>query len=158
MVPKQGKKKRYLIIISDFNNNNFQVVILFTGAIQFNLALFLVFHYLLSLHLCFYHHWLPLHSGYLRFFLLPGFINCIIMSWQHLSDVFKMIFLSMNELKECFEEIFEEMFSSIFPPDVNITERQAQALANAVRVNGTSLLKNARSLFLWQNLTNSVLV
>jgi hypothetical protein len=57
-----------------------------------------------------------------------------------------------------FEEIFEEIFSSIFPPDVNITERQAQALANAVRVNGTSLLKNARSLFLWHNLTNSVLV
>jgi hypothetical protein len=51
----------------------------------------------------------------------------------------------------------DDVFDSIFPPDVNITERQAQALAHAVRVNGTSLLKNARSLFLWHNLTNSVL-
>ncbi len=50
------------------------------------------------------------------------------------------------------------IFSSIFPPDVNISERQAQALANAIRANGTSLLKHARSLFLWNNLTNSILV
>jgi hypothetical protein len=41
---------------------------------------------------------------------------------------------------------------------VNISERQAQALANAIRANGTSLLKHARSLFLWNNLTNSILV
>ena len=54
--------------------------------------------------------------------------------------------------------MFDELFSSIFPPDVNISERQAQALANVVRANGTNLLKNARSLFLWHNLTNSVLV
>jgi hypothetical protein len=50
------------------------------------------------------------------------------------------------------------IFSSIFPPDVNISERQAQVLANAIRANGTSLLKLARNLFLWQNLTNSVIV
>ena len=41
---------------------------------------------------------------------------------------------------------------------MNITERQAQALASAIRANGTSLLRNARSLFLWNNLTNSILV
>jgi len=41
---------------------------------------------------------------------------------------------------------------------VNISERQAQALANAIRANGTSLLKTARSLFLWNNLTNSITV
>jgi hypothetical protein len=40
---------------------------------------------------------------------------------------------------------------------VNISERQAQALANSIRVHGTSLLKQARSLFLWNNLTNSIL-
>jgi hypothetical protein len=49
-------------------------------------------------------------------------------------------------------------FSSIFPPDMNISERQAQALATSIRVNGTNLLKFARNLFLWKNLTNSVLV
>ncbi len=41
---------------------------------------------------------------------------------------------------------------------MNISERQAQVLANAIRANGTSLLKHARNLFLWQHLTNSVIV
>lgn len=48
--------------------------------------------------------------------------------------------------------------SSVFSSDVNITERQAQALANYIRSNGTSVLRQARSLFLWNNLTNSILV
>jgi len=51
----------------------------------------------------------------------------------------------------------DDIFDSIFPPDVNVSERQAQALANAIRANGTSLLKTARSLFLWNNLTSSIL-
>lgn len=51
----------------------------------------------------------------------------------------------------------DDIFESIFPADVNITEQQAQALANAIRANGTSLLKSARSLFLWKNLSNSIL-
>ena len=41
---------------------------------------------------------------------------------------------------------------------MNISERQAQALANSIRVHGTSLLKQARSLFLWNNLANSIIV
>jgi len=51
----------------------------------------------------------------------------------------------------------DDIFDSIFPPDVNISERQAQALAHSVHVNGTSLLKHARNIFLWKNLTNSIL-
>jgi len=51
----------------------------------------------------------------------------------------------------------DDIFDSIFPPDVNISERQAQALANSIRINGTNLLKNARNLFLWNNLPNSIL-
>jgi len=51
----------------------------------------------------------------------------------------------------------DDIFDSIFPPDVNISEKQAQALANSIRVNGTNLLKHARNLFLWNNLTNSFL-
>jgi len=51
----------------------------------------------------------------------------------------------------------DDIFDSIFPPDVNISEKQAQALANSIRVNGTNLLKQARNLFLWNNLTNSFL-
>ncbi len=41
---------------------------------------------------------------------------------------------------------------------MNISERQAQALANAIRANGTNALKTARNLFLWNNLTNSIIV
>jgi len=51
----------------------------------------------------------------------------------------------------------DDIFESIFPPDVNVSERQAQALANYIRSNGTSLLKHARNLFLWDNITNSTL-
>lgn len=51
-----------------------------------------------------------------------------------------------------------EFSRSIFPPDVNVSERQTQAIANAIRIHGTNLLKQARSLFLWKNLTNSILV
>jgi len=52
--------------------------------------------------------------------------------------------------------VHDDIFDSIFPPDVTISERQAQAFAHNIRVNGTSLLKTARSLFLWQNLINSI--
>jgi len=51
----------------------------------------------------------------------------------------------------------DDIFESIFPPDVNVSERQAQALANYIRSNGTSLLKHGRNLFLWDNITNSTL-
>jgi Flp pilus assembly protein TadB len=51
----------------------------------------------------------------------------------------------------------DDVFESIFPPDVNVSERQAQALANYIRSNGTSLLKHGRNLFLWDNITNSTL-
>lgn len=51
----------------------------------------------------------------------------------------------------------EDLFDSIFTADLNISERQAHALANAIRANGTMLLRQGRSLFLWNNLTNSIL-
>lgn len=53
--------------------------------------------------------------------------------------------------------VHEDIFDSIFAADLNISERQAHALANAIRANGTTLLRQGRSLFLWNNLTNSIL-
>lgn len=50
----------------------------------------------------------------------------------------------------------EDIFDSVFSADVSISERQAQALANYLRANGTSLLRQGRSLFLWNNLANSL--
>ena len=46
----------------------------------------------------------------------------------------------------------------MFPVDICISERQAQEWANHIRVNGTSILRHGRNLFLWNNLTNSLLV
>lgn len=54
--------------------------------------------------------------------------------------------------------VHEDIFDSIFTADLNISERQAHALANAIRAHGTTLLRQGRSLFLWNNLTNSILV
>ena len=64
--------------------------------------------------------------------------------------------MSISSKKKHNEE--NEFSRSIFPPDVNVSERQTQAIANAIRIHGTNLLKQARSLFLWKNLTNSILV
>ena len=82
------------------------------------------------------------------------------MLWSHSSVVHKMISSSMTiRLKRrTFNEKMMFIFSSIFPADVNISERQTQAFANAIRVNGTNLLQHGRSLFLWKNVTSSILV
>jgi len=53
--------------------------------------------------------------------------------------------------------IQDDIFDSIFSSDVHISERQAQALANYIRANGTTILRQARCLFLWNNLTNSII-
>ncbi|CAF3785504.1 unnamed protein product [Rotaria magnacalcarata] len=39
----------------------------------------------------------------------------------------------------------------------SISKQQADELAEQIQVNGTSLLKHARNIFLWQNLTNSAM-
>lgn len=57
----------------------------------------------------------------------------------------------------CLGRIQDDIFDSVFSSDVSISERQALALANYIRAHGTSLLRHGRSLFLWNNLTNSFL-
>lgn len=51
----------------------------------------------------------------------------------------------------------DDVLESIFSSDVHISERQAHALANSIRANGTTILRQARNLFLWHNLTNSII-
>lgn len=83
------------------------------------------------------------------------------MSWPPLLAVFKMTFLSMRkneQLSLVWCVFFSFSLRSLFSSDLHVSERQAQALANYVRANGTSILRQARNLFLWHNLTNSVLV
>lgn len=54
--------------------------------------------------------------------------------------------------------VHEDIFDTIFSPDLHISERQAHALANSIRANGTMLLRQGRNLFLWNNLTSSTMV
>jgi len=51
----------------------------------------------------------------------------------------------------------DDIFDSIFSSDLSISDRQAQAMANYIRANGTTVLRQARRLFLWNNLTNSII-
>ncbi|CAF1634779.1 unnamed protein product [Rotaria magnacalcarata] len=51
----------------------------------------------------------------------------------------------------------QDIFDSIFSSDIAISKQQADELAEQIQVNGTSLLKHARNIFLWQNLTNSAM-
>ncbi|UJR35194.1 hypothetical protein I4U23_027961 [Adineta vaga] len=53
--------------------------------------------------------------------------------------------------------IQDDKFEAIFPSDMSISERHAQAMAHSIRINGTHALQHARDLFLWKNLTNSIL-
>jgi hypothetical protein len=62
------------------------------------------------------------------------------------------------EKKNSFIKLEVFKFSSIFSSDVYVSERQAQALANYIRANGTTVLRQARSVFLWNNLTHSIIV
>ena len=72
---------------------------------------------------------------------------------------------SQDDIFECVELLndyqlflYTFKFSSIFSSDIHVSDRQAYALANYIRVNGTSILRQTRNLFLWDNLTNSFLV
>ncbi|CAF1065937.1 unnamed protein product [Adineta steineri] len=51
----------------------------------------------------------------------------------------------------------DDIFDSIFSSDVHISERHAQAMANYIRTNGTSIIRQARRVFLWNNLTTSII-
>lgn len=108
---------------------------------------------------CFSHRWPRSLSGFWHHSLSLDSTNCTITWWPHFSGAFKTMSSSRIHRRE--EECVEDhciRSSSVFSSDVNITERQAQALANYIRSNGTSVLRQARSLFLWNNLTNSILV
>ncbi|CAF0848304.1 unnamed protein product [Adineta steineri] len=77
-------------------------------------------------------------------------------------DIFDSIFpsdvtISERQAQAIAHAIHLIQHFSIFPSDVTISERQAQAIAHAIHVNGTKLLRHARNIFLWNNLVNSTL-
>jgi len=51
----------------------------------------------------------------------------------------------------------DDMFDSLVPPDMNVSYQQSQDIADSICQNSTKALKTARNLFLWKNLTHSVI-
>lgn len=50
-----------------------------------------------------------------------------------------------------------DILENFFSADIHISDQQAHAMANYIRINGTSVLRQTRNLFLWDNLTNSII-
>jgi ABC-type multidrug transport system fused ATPase/permease subunit len=107
----------------------------------------------------------PIQSGIVFGVLLSIIITFMFLSslaaisfWLLASLVVVGLYKLYNYVMVTFAgRIQDDIFDSIFTSDVHVSERQAQALANYIRANGTSVLRQARSLFLWNNLTNSIL-
>jgi len=107
----------------------------------------------------------PIHSGIVFGLSLAAIITFMFLSSLAAISFWILALLIIVGLHKLYNYVMatfvgrvnEDIFDSMFPPDVNISERQAQSLANYIRVNGTTILKQARNLFLWNNLTNSVI-
>lgn len=69
-------------------------------------------------------------------------------------DIFE--YLRLNFISWSFQNLLHS--SSLLSSDIHVSEKQAQALANYIRANGTTILRQGRNLFLWNNLTQSILV
>ncbi|CAF1253075.1 unnamed protein product [Adineta ricciae] len=107
----------------------------------------------------------PIHSG-----IVFGVLLSIIITFMFLSSLAAISFWLLallvvvglyklyNYVMATFVgRIQDDIFDAMFSSEIHISEQQAQALASYVRKNGTSILRQARSLFLWNNLTNSIL-
>jgi ElaB/YqjD/DUF883 family membrane-anchored ribosome-binding protein len=107
----------------------------------------------------------PIQSGIVFGVLLSIIITFMFLSslaaisfWLLASLVVVGLYKLYNYVMVTFAgRIQDDIFDSIFTSDVHVSERQAQALANYIRANGTSVLRQARSLFLWNNLTHSII-
>jgi len=107
----------------------------------------------------------PIQSGIVFAVLLSVIITFMCLSslaavsfWLLASLVVVGLYKLYNYVMATFVgRVQDDIFDSIFSSDLHITERQAQALANCIRANGTTVLRQARSLFLWNNLTNSII-
>jgi hypothetical protein len=107
----------------------------------------------------------PIQSGIVFTVLLSVIITFMFLSslaavsfWLLASLLFVGLYKLYNYVMATFVgRVQDDIFDSIFSSDIHISERQAQALANSIRANGTTVLRQARSLFLWNNLTNSII-
>lgn len=107
----------------------------------------------------------PIHSG-----VVFGVLLSIIVTFMFLSSLAAVSFwllallvvIGLYKLYNYVMATFvgrvqDDIFDTMFTSDMHISDRQAQALASYIRTNGTSILRQGRSLFLWNNLTNSIL-
>jgi len=107
----------------------------------------------------------PIQSGIIFGILLAKIITFMFLSSLAAISFWLLTFLIVVGLYKLYNYVLttflgriqDDIFDTIFSSDVHISERQAQSLAHYIRINGTTVLKHARSLFLWNNLTNSII-
>ncbi|CAF1318117.1 unnamed protein product [Rotaria sordida] len=107
----------------------------------------------------------PIESGIVFGILLSVIITFMFLSSLAAISFWLLAFLVIIGLYKLYNYVMvtfvgriqDDIFDSMFSSDMHISDRQAQALANYIRTNGTMILRQARSLFLWNNLTNSII-
>ncbi|CAF0830626.1 unnamed protein product [Rotaria sp. Silwood1] len=107
----------------------------------------------------------PIESGIVFGILLSVIITFMFLSSLAAISFWLLAFLVIVGLYKLYNYVMvtfvgriqDDIFDSSFSSDMHISDKQAQALANYIRTNGTSVLRQARSLFLWNNLTNSII-
>ncbi|CAF3319179.1 unnamed protein product [Rotaria socialis] len=107
----------------------------------------------------------PVESGVIFGLLLSVIITFMFLSSLAAISFWLLAFLVIVGLYKLYNYVMvtfvggirDDVFDSMFSPNIHISDRQAQAFADYVCQNGTSVLRQARSLFLWNNLTNSII-
>ncbi|CAF1969444.1 unnamed protein product [Rotaria magnacalcarata] len=107
----------------------------------------------------------PVESGVVFGLLLSVIITFMFLSSLAAISFWLLAFLVIVGLYKLYNYVMvtfvggirDDIFDSMFSPNIHISDRQAKALADYVCQNGTSVLRQARSLFLWNNLTNSII-
>lgn len=111
-------------------------------------------------------HWKnPIHSGVAFCVSFTALVTYMSMSALAASAFWLLGFLILVGLYKfynfilanCIGRLPTDIFESIFPADVCVSEANAQAFAEALRVHGTYLMRKTRSIFLWENFTSSLL-
>ncbi|CAF1231484.1 unnamed protein product, partial [Didymodactylos carnosus] len=108
----------------------------------------------------------PIHTGVVFGILLASIITFMFLSSLAAISFWLLALLITIGLHKLYNYVMstflgrdtEDLFGSLVPLDVSVSQDTARAISDFVHKNGTKTLKMARHLFLWENLTDSVIV
>jgi len=107
----------------------------------------------------------PIHSGIVFGILLASIITFMFLSSLAAISFWLLALLITIGLHKLYNYVMstflgrdnDDLFGTLVPMDVSVSQDTAQAVSNFVQKNGTKTLKMARHLFLWENLTESII-